>query len=400
MASPPYLNLLLRDRSLQACGSLPSRVLEIPKSALGSKNGPESEQDTDPRVAEHAKILVNYSCKVKPGDLVLVEAPSGAIPLMTEMAAEIGRVGGHIHVNLRDSVISRAFTLNADEKTLLSFPEPILSLYRDADVIVSIIAPENTKEMVDVPSSKVGMLMKARGPANRLILGKERWCITLHPTPALAQEAEKSMEEYSDFVYNATLRDWPAFAEKMKVLADRMAVTRSVRLVGDETDISFSIEGRKPWIDDGLKNLPGGEVFTSPVEGTVNGTVFFDLPFLFSSKPVKGVRLKYVNGEIVEHSAEVGDELLTELLASDPGAKRLGELGIGMNRGITQVTKNMLFDEKMGDTIHMAVGTAFEEVGGTNKSNIHVDMVKSMKRNGAIYFDEQAVYEQGKFVWE
>lgn len=331
---------------------------------------------------------------------MLVEAPAGAIPLIAEMAAEIGRVGGHIHVTLRDSSVSRAFAMNADEQTLLSFPRPLLSLYRDADVIVSIIAPENTKEMVDVPSWKVGASMKATGPANKLIMDKGRWCITLHPTPALAQEAEKSMEEYSDFVYTAMLRDWPAFAERMKVLADRMAVTKRVHLVGVETDISFSIEGRKARVDDGLKNLPGGEVFTSPVEGTVNGSVYFDLPFLFASRPVKGVRLKYVNGEIVEHSAESGGELLTELLASDPGAKRLGELGIGMNRGITQATKNMLFDEKMGDTIHMAVGRAFEDLGGTNSSNIHVDMVKSMKNGGVIYFDEQAVYEHGKFVWE
>ncbi len=354
----------------------------------------------DPRVAEHAKIVVNYSCKVKPGDLVLVEAPAGAIPLIAEMAAQIGRVGGHIQVTLRDSTISRAFVLNADEQTLLLLPDPLASLYRDVDVIVSIIAPENTKEMVDVPPSKVGAQMKAMGPTNKLILKKGRWCVTLHPTTSLAQEAEMSMEEYSDFVYSATLRDWPAFAQNMKVLADRMAATKKVRLVGDQTDITFSIEGRKPMIDDGLKNLPGGEVFTSPVERTVNGSVYFDLPFLYASKPVKGVRLKYVDGEIVEHSAESGGELLTELLASDAGANRLGELGIGMNRGITRATKNVLFDEKMGDTIHMAVGRAFEELGGTNESNIHVDMVKSMKKGGAIYFDEKAVYERGKFVWE
>lgn len=354
----------------------------------------------DPRVAEHARIVVNYSCDVKRGDFVLIDTSSGALPLVTEIAAEIAKAGAHFQVLARDYGFSRAYLLNASEETLSSFPEPLLNLYKGADILIAIIAPENTKELADVPPEKFRMRVKGMAEANKAIMGKEKWCITLHPTPALAQEADKSLEAYSDFAYGAMLRDWPAMASKMQVLADKMAATKSVRLVGEETDISFSIEGRKPMVDAGKKNLPGGEVFTSPIEGTVNGRVYFDLPFLFLSNTVRGVRLKYVDGEIVEHSAEVGDKLLSELLASDAGAKRLGELGIGMNRGITEVTKNMLFDEKMGDTIHMAVGRAFEEVGGTNESGIHIDMVKSMKKGGAIYFDGEATYENGRFAWE
>ncbi len=354
----------------------------------------------DPRVSEHAKIIVNYSCRVKQGDLVLVNAPSTALPLITEIAAEVGKAGGQIHVAMGDAQISRAFMLNAGESNLLSYPDPLLALFREADVFIGINAPENTKELGDVPPAKFGMLMKGRGPLNQLVMGKERWNATLHPTPSLAQEAGMSFEAYCDFVYGAMLRDWPAAAERMQILADRMAATKSVRIVGDETDISFSIEGRKPIVDAGLKNLPGGEVFTSPVEESVNGEVYFDVPFLYFGSTISGVRLKFVGGEVTEHRAEVGNELLSEMLASDPGARHLGELGIGMNRGITEATRNTLFDEKMGDTIHMAVGRAFEDLGGKNKSNIHIDMIKSMKAHGTILFDDAPVYENGRFLWE
>lgn len=354
----------------------------------------------DPRVAEQAKILVSYSCAVKPGDVVLVLAPTTALPLITEIAAEVAKAGGQVVVNMADSRINRAFMLNATERNLSALPEPLFALMRDADVLVSIIAPENTKELSDVPSAKMGMLTKANGPVNQIVMRKERWNVTLHPTPALAQEAGRSIEAYSDFVYGAMLRDWPAAGEAMRVLSDRMASTKRVRIVGTETDISFSIEGRKPLVDAGKKNLPGGEVYTSPVEESVSGEVYFDLPFLFLARPISGVRLKFVEGRVVAHSAEVGNELLTEMLSVDDGAKRLGELGIGMNRGITEATKNTLFDEKMGDTFHMAVGRAFEEAGGKNQSSIHIDMIKSIKHGGTIYFDDSPVYEDGKFVWE
>jgi aminopeptidase len=355
---------------------------------------------TDPRVAEHAKIVVNYSCKVKRGEFVVVLAPGIAIPLVAAIAGEVARVGAHMTVLLRDDRIGRAIMLNADDETLSTFPAPVIDLFKSADAIVAIIAPENTKELSDISPEKLGMNMKGMAPANSVIMKKERWCITLHPTQSLAQEAGRSFEDYSDFVYAATIRDWPKLVEQMRVLAERMRSAKQVHIVGKKTDISFSIEGRRPLIDEGFKNLPGGEVFTSPVEGSVNGKVYFDVPFLFLSKSIRGVSLTFVDGEIVEHDAEVGNDLLTEMLGLDEGAKRLGELGIGMNRGITQGTMNTLFDEKMGDTIHMAVGHAFEELGGKNVSAIHIDMVKRIKDGGAIYLDGVPVYENGKFVWE
>jgi aminopeptidase len=355
---------------------------------------------TDGRVAEQAKIIANYSCEIKPHDYVVM-AISGAegLPLVRELAGEIGRKGAHYRVVLQDLSIDRAYLIAADDETLSDLPSQIKSEFEALDVYIRIIASSNTQEMSDVPPSKVKANSKSMMNLYPIIL-KKRWNITLHPTPALAQEAKKSYESYCDFVYKAILRNWNRFGQEMRVLADKMGKAKRVRIIGKETDISFSIEGRKAIVDDAKVNLPGGEVFTSPVEDSVNGRVYFDLPFNYMGQEIKSVRLVYKNGQIVEHTAELGGQLLDQLFSSDEGARRLGELGIGMNRGINEPSKNVLFDEKMGDTIHMAVGFGFEEAGGRNKSAIHIDMIKSMKEEGAIYFDEYPIYKEGRFDWE
>jgi aminopeptidase len=354
---------------------------------------------TDPRVAEHAKILVNYSCQVKKGDFVLIQGSDQALPLLRAAAAEIGRAGAHFLVNFQDASINRAFLLAADDDTIEAYPSQKLELFKTCDVFINIISSSNVFASSDVPAEK----MKLATKSNALIfplLQTKRWCITLHPTPALAQEAHKSLEAYSDFVYGATLRDWQKMASEMQTLAEKFAKAKTVKIVGKDTDISFSIEGRKPIVDDGKQNLPGGEVFVSPVESTVNGTVYFDFPVMYFGREVSGVRLRFKNGEVVDSSAEQGEEVLREIISTDEGARRLGELGIGMNRGIKDFSKNMLFDEKLGDTIHMALGQAIEESGGTNKSAVHVDILKRMKVGGAIYFGDEAIYKDGKFSWE
>ncbi|MCL4519350.1 MAG: aminopeptidase [Thaumarchaeota archaeon] len=354
---------------------------------------------SDPRPAEHAKIIVNHSCKVKKGDFVLIVASSEANELIREIVSQIGILGAHYIVMSNESSFGRAYTLSADDETLSTLPSQMHNLVRDSDVLIQIIASSNSQEMSDVPPRKMQLVSRAQGPVTSMIQSK-RWNITLHPTRALAQDAKMSFESYTDFVYSATLRDWPKMVSEMNVLYDKLVSSRRVRIVGKETDISFSIEGRKPIVDGGEKNLPGGEVFVSPVDSTVNGKVYFDLPIIFNSREIRGARLSFKNGVVVESSAEEGQEFLREMLAADEGARRLGELGIGMNRGINRFTKNILFDEKMGDTIHMAVGLSFEESGGTNKSAIHIDMIKRMKEEGTIYFDDSPIYSNGKFAWE
>lgn len=354
----------------------------------------------DPRVFEHARILVEHSCKVKKNDFVLITSNPGVHELVTAVAAQLGKIGARYIVLDLSTDITRSYMLEADDETL-SAPPPISSIIKEVDAIINIsqLSSSNSQEMSDVPAHKLQLNAIAMRPLMEII-DQKRWNITLHPTRALAQDAKMSFEAYSDFVYSAIIRDWQKMASEMKVLADKMAATKTVHILGKDTDITFSIEGRKPLVDSGEKNLPGGEVYISPIDSSVEGRVYFDLPINYLGRDVKGARLNFKNGQVVESSAEEGEELLKTLMSSDTGAGRVGELGMGMNRGIDRFTKNILFDEKMGDTIHMAVGHAFPESGGTNQSAVHIDMIKTMKEGGTVLFDGTPVYANGKFSWE
>ena len=354
---------------------------------------------TDPRVSDQARTVVEYSCKVKRNDFVLIIGSSESKALVVELASQIGKVGARFAFLVVDPQIQRAFELSADDLTLSQHPQPLIDMVRGADVVVQIISASNTQEESDVPLGKIQSAARAMGPLREAVLSK-RWNVTLHPTGALAQDAKMSYDGYCDFVYRSILRDWPEMVNEMTVLQKKMAAAKKVRLVGKETDIAFSIEGRRPAIEGGEVNLPGGEVYVSPVDSTVTGTVYFDLPIVLAGHDVRGARLTFRNGEAVESAAEEGAELLRKMLAVDDGARRIGEFGVGMNRGIDRFTHQILFDEKMGDTIHMALGNSYESTGGTNRSGIHIDMIKSMKEGGAIYFDDEAVYTEGKFAWE
>jgi len=355
----------------------------------------------DPRVLEHARIVVEHSCKVKKGDSVLILTAPEAHELLIAIVARLGKIGADYVASDFDSSVMRAYLLDADEETLSAPSRITLAAAKEADVMINIgqFTISNSHEMSDIPPHKLQLAYLAMKPVVDII-ERKRWNITIHPTSALAQEAKMSYEAYCDFVYSAIIRDWPKMAAEMKVLADKMAATKTVRILGNDTDITFSIEGRKPLVDSGEKNLPGGEVFTSPIDSSVEGHVYFDLPINYLGQEVRGARLKFRNGQAAEMNAEEGEELLKTLMSADSGAGRVGELGIGMNRGINRFTKNILFDEKMGDTIHLAVGRAFPEAGGTNESAVHIDMIKSMKEGGTILFDDVAVYANGKFSWE
>lgn len=356
---------------------------------------------TDPRVAEHAKIVVEYSCKVKRNDFVIIQATPEARDLVVALSSELGKVGAHYVVIDTNEQSYRSYILAADSATLSVLPPQLLRLFEDSDVIMNVgaFSSSNTQEMSDVPPQKLREVAAAMGPIGEVLM-KKRWNITLHPTKALAQDAKMSYEAYSDFVYSAILRDWPRFDSEMHVLSDKMATTNKVRITGKDTDITLSIKGRHPKVSSGDHNMPSGEVFVSPVETDVEGQVYFDMPVIYLGHEIKGARLTLRRGEVVESSAEEGEEILRAMLSVDEGARRIGELGIGMNKGINRFTRNILFDEKMGDTIHLAVGRAYEETGGTNKSAIHIDMIKGIKDGGTMYFDGVPIYENGRFNWE
>ena len=342
---------------------------------------------------------MNHSCKVNRDDFVLVSASQDAHDPVVALASELGGAGARSAVLDSDRQAARAYALAADEETLSGMSPQLVDLVKGADVLISVVSSSNSQEMADVPPSKLQAAARASAPLGEAMEGK-RWKITLHPTSSMAQEAQMSVEAYRDFVYSAILRDWPKFASEMTVLSERLAKAKRVRVVGKDTDIILSAEGRRPKVSAGDHNMPSGEVFVSPVETVVEGKVYFDLPVIYQGHEIRGARLTFDDGVVTDSGAEEGAELLKAMLDVDEGARRLGELGIGMNRGIDRFTKNILLDEKMGDTIHMAVGRAYPETGGTNRSAIHIDMIKSMKEGGAIYLDGIPAYEKGKFVWE
>ena len=352
----------------------------------------------DPRIEEHAKIIVEWSTSIKPGDMVVIGASPMAHDLAVAVTRKVAEAGG-VPLNLMLSEeIARAFYDGASDETLQILPKHEKSLVEASDVIIYIGAPMNAKALAHVNPKKILGASKVRQEIRDIRLAK-RWCLTVHPCETLAQMANMSLDEYQDFVYNATLLDWEHESKMMYLMKEHLERHNDIRFVGPETDLHASTEGRIWIASDGKHNLPSGEVFTAPVEDTVEGKIYFDIPFLFQGKVIEGVRLKFEKGEVVDYSAEKSEETLKQILEIDEGSRRLGEMAIGTNRGIKQYTLNMLFDEKIGDTIHCALGTAYKENNGTNKSAVHVDMIKTMIKGEVIAGDE-VIYSKGKYFYE
>ncbi|MCF2137682.1 MAG: aminopeptidase [Candidatus Thorarchaeota archaeon] len=352
----------------------------------------------DPRVAEHARIIVEWSAEIKKGDKVIIRATPETQELVVALNRELARVGAHPVTLMELEEASRAYIDAASEETLQEIPDHVKALYENSDAIVMIRSPANTRAMAGADQRKLVTLSKAMRPMSNVILSK-RWTVTVHPCNSLAQQANMSLEEYRDFVYGATLLDWKEESKLMYVLKEHLERHSDVRFVGPETDLYAKTEGRIWIASDGKHNLPSGEVFTAPIEDTVEGKIFFDIPFMQRGKVIQGVRLTFEKGEVVDFSAEKEEATLKSIIETDEGSRRLGEMAIGTNRGIQKYTLNMLFDEKIGDTIHCALGNAYKECNGRNESAVHVDMIKSMKEGEVIAGDE-VIYSKGKYLWE
>lgn len=332
----------------------------------------------DPRVVEHAKILVNYSTKVRKGDNVLIQISDHGKDLAVEIYKQAAVLGASpLIVTIPDEAVRGYYTLTPEEY-LKIFPKHYYALVKASDVIISIRSGETTRHLSNVDPKRISSrsLTTKKISDERL---RKRWCLTQYPTPAFAQEAGMSLREYEEFVYSAMLRDWKKETEKMRKLKKIMDNADKLQIIGEDTDLTMSIKGRTARISNGVNNLPGGEVFTAPVDNSANGTVFFDLPAVTYGQEVLDIRLTFENGKIMGYSTGKNEELLEAMINTDEGSERLGELGIGTNRGITKFTRNILFDEKIAGTIHLAIGRAYKECGGINESAIHWDMIKSMK---------------------
>ncbi|MFW9834668.1 MAG: aminopeptidase [Candidatus Thorarchaeota archaeon] len=352
----------------------------------------------DPRIEEHAKIVTEWSTDIKKGDRVLIRATPESHEFVVALYKKVSEMGGIPLTLMRTDEMTKAFFDGADNDTIDTAPEHYEALLEKVDVMIAVRSPGNTKAMANVDPKKVIQRSVAMKKAQDMTLSK-RWCLTVHPTAALAQQADMSLEEYREFVYGATLLDWKEESKLMYKMKEHLEKHKDVRYTGPETDLFASTEGRIWIASDGKHNMPSGEVFTAPVENTVEGKIYFDIPFLQQGKVIEGVRLTFEKGEVVDFSAEKSEATLKEIIEIDDGSRRLGEMAIGTNRGIKNYTLNMLFDEKIGDTIHCALGRAYKECNGTNESAVHVDMIKTMTE-GEITAGDEVIYSKGKYFYE
>ena len=357
----------------------------------------------DPRIREHAEIVVDHSTDVQPGDNVVISAPGVAEELAVALHEAVGDRGATPAYLAKDSRAGRAYLRAVDDEDIVT-PTHVQALYEESDVLLRVRAETNATEQSDVAPETQAAFTRARRPVREVALSK-RWCLTQFPCRAAAQLAGMSTEAYENFVYDAVLKDWDEVRERQSQMTAIMDGAESIRLVsGETTDLTMSIAGNETLNDDGHASLPGGEVFTTPVRESFDGEVYFDKPVYQRGKEITGARLRFEDGKAVEWDAEKNADVLDEILTTDEGAKYIGELGIGMNRDIDRFTYNMLFDEKMGDTVHLAVGRAYDAcVGDGNEHNdsaVHVDMIVDMSEDSFIEVDGERVQEDGTFVFE
>ncbi|WP_132056655.1 aminopeptidase [Halorussus amylolyticus] len=358
----------------------------------------------DSRIREHAEILVDHSAEIEAGDNVVVSASSAAEPLTLALCEVIGERGAFpFHVSYRTDRTRAAF-LRGIESDALDLPDHELALVEASDVWIHVRADHNVADIAGVSGETMSAFRKAHAPVREEILDTT-WVLTQFPAPANAQNAEMSTEEYEDFVWSAIGKDWQAQYEHQQQMVEILDAGEEVHIrSGDTTDLTMSIEGMTTINDRGKNNLPGGEVFTAPVADSVEGEVLFDKPLVHQGHEVEDAYLRFEGGEVVEHAAAKNEDVLTDVLNTDDGARRLGELGIGMNRDIDRFTYNMLFDEKMGDTVHLAVGRAYDEClpegESGNDSAVHVDMIVDMAEDSVIEVDGEVVQRNGTFRFE
>jgi len=358
----------------------------------------------DPRINQFAKILVKYSLAVQSEQTVGVLASTLATPLVVAVYEELLKVGAFPAIKMLPDEL---------DGTLYRFGKPhhfsTISPYerafaRSVDSSIGIHAQGNTRSLSGVDPRKQMLRTKTLKPIHT-ILRKKPWVLTVFPTQAYAQDAEMSLHDYEDFVYGATFADednpvkaWRALSRMQARLIARLKGTDEVRIVGKDTDLTLSVKGRGFMNSDGRNNMPSGEVFAAPIETSANGYIKYDFPVCTAGREIEGIRLVFRDGVVVEASADKNQKYLSEVLNADRGARRIGELGIGTNKKIQRFTRHILFDEKISGTIHIALGKSIFGSGGKNNSAIHWDMIKDLRKGGAIYLDGKLFQKNGKFV--
>ena len=364
----------------------------------------------DPRVETLADILVHYSVEVKKDDLVVIRGTYAAEPLIVALYQRCLERGAHPMIRASIPSAEPVFYKYAQDHQLEYIWETDRWMIENLDVSFNILSETNTRHLSKVDPSRQVLYSKARKPLmdrymQRSAEGDYRWNVTLFPTEAYAMDAEMSLEEYENFYFSACLVDkpdpvgeWKKVAERHKRLIEWMKGRNEVHIEGEGTDLVLEVGDRIFIPADGTANFPDGEIFTGPKEDKTRGHVSFTYPAIYGGQSVEGIRLEFEAGKVVDATAEKNEEFLVKKLDTDPGARVLGELGIGTNYGIDSFTGEILLDEKIGGTVHLAVGASYPETGGRNESAVHWDMVCDLRKGGRITVDGDVLLEDGQLL--
>ena len=358
---------------------------------------------------KYANLIVHYSLSLKAGEKLFINTSTLAEPLVREIYKAALKVGAHVDYQLNIASANKIYFDNASDDQLNQPNEMSRFIMTNYDAYLQIRAPHNMREDQNIDRQK----SKIKGEANKEINkiyslrtsdGQMKRTLCQYPTQAAAQEAGMSLDEYEHFVYTACklyeedpIRAWQEVGKNQQKIVDYLNQCETIRYVNDNTDITYSVKGRT-WINsDGKANMPSGEVFTGPVEDSVNGHIYFDYPSIYSGNEVRGITLHVKNGQVIKWEAEQGGQFLDTIFDID-GSRIFGEAAIGTNYSIIHPTKNILFDEKIGGTVHMAIGQSYYHTGGKNESTIHWDMIADMRDGGKVYADGELIYENGYFL--
>jgi aminopeptidase len=367
----------------------------------------------DPRLAKLADVLVNYSLGVQPGQLVRLKGPPTTEPLIAELYRQVLAAGAHPMVRMIPEDLEEIMAKSGSNEQL-EYLNPIERFELEKiDAYIGMWGETNTRALTNCDPKKLALRQAARQPLmqmtmNRAARGELKWCGTQFPTQAAAQDAEMSLAEYEDFVFAAgklnhpdSAGEWRKVSERQQRLADFLDGKSDYHVVAaNGTDVRMSVSGMK-WINcDGHENFPDGEVFTGPVIDSVNGQINFSFPAVHHGRECDGVKLTFKNGKVVDASASKGEDFLISMLDTDASSRFLGECAIGTNYDITRYTRNTLFDEKIGGTVHFALGAGYPETGNSNPSGLHWDMVVDLRQGGHVEIDGVKINENGRFTRE
>ncbi len=364
----------------------------------------------DERVEKLADVLVDYSAKVKKGDTVEIRGSMLAEPLILAIYERCLKRGAHVRIKILFPHADPIFYGTATDEQLSYVWETDKWLMENLDVSFYIISEVNTRQLSNVDPSRMVISTQARKPLmdtfmQRGATGEYRWMVTLFPTEAHAMEASMGLAEYEDFFFDACLvnsddpvAEWRKLAERHHRMIEWMAGRNEVHIEGEGTDLYLEVADRI-WIPaDGGENFPDGEIFTGPIETATRGHITYSFPAIYNGVACEGIRLEFEAGRVVDISAEKNEDYLVKTLDTDPGGRVLGEIGIGTNYGIKEFSGEILLDEKIGGTVHLALGASYPETGGTNDSSIHWDMVCDLRKGGRITVDGDALMEDGKLL--